>query len=356
MSSSGRSSRKRPSASSTRLKATTTSKTSPYSGQYEEALIDEKIFPEGLDYEDDEPDPAANQDDIQRQLAVERASLSPSQFTAEHFRRFKRANANAQGESMTMRKVLSIIAGTDDHFATEGDREFNHIKPFNEGLTAAKPDLYDGERALKIDKSVRTQLDDLIIPCTETSYPVAPNFFMEGKSASGRADVAKLQACHDGAIGARVMHSLQNYGVKEAVYDGNAYSFTSTYHNGTGTLQLYTTHPTAPKAPGGPAEYHMTQIDSYAMTGNLKKLREGATAYRNVRDLAKTHRDTFIKQANETARHAPADTSPALYSTVAHHSHHPLRSNQIRRLTSFQHPLSVAGMRHEKVRTRILTE
>lgn len=44
---------------------------------------------------------------------------------------------------------------------------------------------------------------------------------------------------------------------EELVYDNKAYSFTSTYHAGTGTLQIYATRPTAPTVPGGKPEYHM---------------------------------------------------------------------------------------------------
>ncbi|KAM3528917.1 hypothetical protein NHJ13051_002191 [Beauveria bassiana] len=37
-----------------------------------------------------------------------------------------------------------------------------------------------------------------------------------------------------GAVGARAMHRLQNYGEDEPVYDGNARTFSSPYHAGTG--------------------------------------------------------------------------------------------------------------------------
>jgi hypothetical protein len=96
---------------------------------------------------------------------------------------------------------------------TQRDIPFTRIRPFDRDIADAKPDLYDGVLASKIDKSVR---DQLIIPCTEITKLVALNF-LEAKSASGRADVAKRQAFHNGAIGARAMHSLQNYGADEAV-------------------------------------------------------------------------------------------------------------------------------------------
>ncbi|KAK5188360.1 hypothetical protein LTR92_011573, partial [Exophiala xenobiotica] len=60
------------------------------------------------------------------------------------------------------------------------------------------------------------------------------------------------------------------------------------------------------QSPGGEPEYHMTQTNSYAMTGNANSFREGATAYRNDRDLAKTERDSSIAHANQVARRMPA--------------------------------------------------
>ena len=48
-------------------------------------------------------------------------------------------------------------------------------------------------------------------------------------------------------IGARAMHTVQDYGVEEAVYNGKAYLFTGTFHDGTGTTQTYITRPAPPK-------------------------------------------------------------------------------------------------------------
>lgn len=58
------------------------------------------------------------------------------------------------------------------------------------------------------------------------------------------------------------MQSLQSYG-KEPVYDGNAYTYSSTYHDG--TLRLYAHHPTAPTTSGGRLEYYMTRVKGFDM-------------------------------------------------------------------------------------------
>ena len=94
------------------------------------------------------------------------------------------------------------------------------------------------------------------MPSRKINNPAALNFFLEGKSAAGRVDMAKRQACYDGAIGARAMYGLQNYGVRQREYDGNAYSYTNTYHDR--QLKIYGTHPTRPHAPGERPEYYIT--------------------------------------------------------------------------------------------------
>jgi hypothetical protein len=117
--------------------------------------------------------------------------------------------------------------------------------------------------------------------------------------------VAK-QACYDGALGARAMHELQSY-KQEPIFDGNAYTITSTYHAGTGTLQMYATYPT--QAEDATTEYHMTQVKGWALTSDPDTLRQGATAFRNARDWAQEQRDGFISAANERARSVNAEPS-----------------------------------------------
>lgn len=104
------------------------------------------------------------------------------------------------------------------------------------------PDLYDGLYPKDVNKTVRQDLNKTIIPITHGRALAVPNFFVEAKAPRGGADVVKRQACLDGAIGARAMHSLQTYGEEKPSYDGNAHAFSSTYHDG--TLKMYTHHVT----------------------------------------------------------------------------------------------------------------
>ena len=175
-----------------------------------------------------------------------------------------------------------------------------------------KPDFYDGALPKEIDTTVREDLGQYIVPTGYSMAPVAPNFFLEVKAPKGSADVVKRQACYNGAIGARGMHQLQSYKQKESIYDGNAYTITSTFH--TGNLRMYTTHPT--QTEDGTTEYHMSQVDGWDLTGNPNSFRQGATAFRNARDYAREQRDAFISAANERSRSVHAEL-PSEYNDVS---------------------------------------
>ena len=81
------------------------------------------------------------------------------------------------------------------------------------------------------------------------------------------------------------MHSLQSYGQENPFHDNNAYTISSTYHDG--TLKMYTSHSIQPTSSGGRPEYYMHQIKGWSMTSDLETFLQGATYYRNGRDWAK---------------------------------------------------------------------
>ncbi|KAM7218476.1 hypothetical protein V8F06_006080 [Rhypophila decipiens] len=203
-----------------------------------------------------------------------------------------------------MSKVVPILTGKDS-IPNEGAVRFTNFKSLTGGLTVnAAPDFFDGALSGDVDKSVREDLSQMIIPTEHPNVPVAPNFFLGAKPPAGRVDVARRQACYNGAYGARAMHALQNYNVEESVYNGKAYTYSSTYY--AGQLKLYAHHISAPTDPKGRPEYHMTQVKAYALTGRRETCVQGIGAFRNARDLAQRHRNMFIQQANRRARRSDA--------------------------------------------------
>ncbi|TWU72058.1 hypothetical protein ED733_002927 [Metarhizium rileyi] len=298
-------------------------RSSAYNKDFEQNLIDHGIYPEGFEHTDGrltpEPD---NSDDIIRDLAHTRASLSPSQFSVSAFKKFKLANSRVISEGKVIADILPIIRGSSD-IPNEGNLPFSNLDSITDGTTVdAVPDLYDGSHSKELDKTVRQGLSKTVIPTSHGRAPIAPNFFMEAKAPRGGADVAKRQACLDGAVGARAMHSLQNYGKNQPVYDGNSRTFSSTYHAGTGTLQLYAHHVTGPTPEDERPEYHMTPLRGFTLTDTRETFIAGATAFRNARDLARRQRETLIQEANARAAQAREDTAGE-HSNELHDDGHP---------------------------------
>ena len=307
-------SRKRSSASSRQSASTRTSKISTKDGNFEQKMIDNGIYPSLYEYPDGRSEKPANLDDIQGRLPAFRPSLSPSRFTDKDFEALQRGNARASSETTAMTKAIPIIAGNEDErHQSQGDIWFTNLEKFDEDLIVPKLDAYYGAQPSAIHERIRADLGPHIIPSkADTTRPAAQNFFLEGKSAQGRGDVAKRQALYDGAVGARAMHKLQNYGADEQVYNNKAYSYPCTYQPP--LLQIYATHPTKPLTPGGQPEYHMTKLKGFDMTSDKETFIKGATAYRNTRDLAMTHRDGFIDQANQAARQMPTSSPTTTFT------------------------------------------
>ncbi|KAI9672505.1 MAG: hypothetical protein M1817_003271 [Caeruleum heppii] len=295
---------------------TDNSRSSPYSRDFEQ-----KLFDEGIRLNDRGPKPH-NWAEFKDFIARERSSLSPSQFSDGAFEDFREDSQRALREADVMARVVSTIAGSSDRRHISNDNViFNNMEKFVEGqLTAAQPDRFYGVRPECVHQSVRSDLQSHIIPSTDATMPVVPNFFLEAKSAAGRPDVARRQICHDLAIGARAMHRLQHYGTTRSTYDGNAYTIGTAYHSGTGTLQILTTHPVRPASPRVKPEYHIAQVRSYVLTNDADAFREGARAYRNARDWAQCQRSQFIATANAKAEETPEGASASIIDDLSDRS------------------------------------
>lgn len=235
---------------------------------------------------------------VRAALATNRPSLSPSKFSEGAFEAFQEIDERAEDEDDVMANMIPAIIGPS-HTSHPSARNtvFGNLDPITDGTIAPpKPDIYYGAYPEELSRPIRDQLRDNIMPSTMEDKPMVPNFFLEVKGPDGSAAVAKRQARYDGAVGSRAIHSLQNYGEEVPGYDGNAYTFNSIYHDG--FLQMYAHHPTAPTTHGGRPGYHMTKVSRFDITNNRETFVEGATAFRNARDFAKRHRDSFIEAAN----------------------------------------------------------
>ncbi|KMU75350.1 hypothetical protein CISG_04769 [Coccidioides immitis RMSCC 3703] len=159
-----------------------------------------------------------NWKEINERLVRTRPSLSPSKFSDGEFRKFKRADTHASKEKPVTTTVIPIIEGDiGDPKCTGGGYVFGNLAPLTDGtLAQAKPDHFYGARPEQLDRQIRKELSDQIIPSIQNDLPMAPNF-LEAKGPDGSLAVATRQACYDGALGARGMHSLQSYRQDESM-------------------------------------------------------------------------------------------------------------------------------------------
>ncbi|OAA70711.1 hypothetical protein ISF_02685 [Cordyceps fumosorosea ARSEF 2679] len=279
-------------------------RSSAYDKDFEQKLVDCKIYPESFKHNNaSEASEPKNFDCLVRGLSKRRPSLSLSQFPESAFKDFKKVNGRVISKGSVMVRILPDVLGKPD-FPSEVNLRFTNLETMTDGTTVdLVPDMFDGSFVSHIHKKVREDLKNRIIPTGHFCAPIAPNFFLEAKAPSGGIDVGRRQACIDGAHGARAMHSLQNYGKDEPVYDGNAYSFSCTYHDG--TLKIFAHHVTAPRAEGEREAYHMTQLKAYAMISDREAFLQGVTALRNIRDMASQKREKLLKVANARVSNAP---------------------------------------------------
>ena len=307
MNSSQSGSRKRAKTGKESGTSSSTKKSSAYDPAFKQHLNDYGIF------KSNRAQKPNNWAEINERLAQPRPSLSPSQFSEAAFETFQQTNEDALTKNTVMSKVFPTIAGTAN-IPSQENLYFGNLKDLTDSsITKAKPDFYDGACPVELNKQVREQLSEYIEPSTKKNAPLLPNFFTEGKGPDGSVPVCELQAMYDGALGARGIHKLRSYVDPETAYDNNAYTITSTYHGGTGTLTMYTTHTTLSKDPKSSAEYRMTQLKAFAMTSDPETFRQGATFLRNGRDLTGDERRELIAAANAKALNAE---NPGFYSST----------------------------------------
>ncbi|RCI11367.1 hypothetical protein L249_7663 [Ophiocordyceps polyrhachis-furcata BCC 54312] len=289
---------------------TTTKDTGPYDVNFQQHLTNNRVFPFLYYYRDGKAvPPPDNIDEIKDILERPRPSLSPSQFSESEFYEFQVTDTHAAKQAQVMARVIPIIKGKlEDPRCAAGQIPFRNLDNLTDGsLVPGNPDLYYGARPDHLQPKILDKISGQIVPSAQDDVPVAPNFFLHVKGPNGSLAVASRQACYDGALGARGIHSLQSYGLSEPHYDNKAYTLTSIYHGG--CLNMYASHPIPPPKVGERPGFAMTQINTWCLTGSPGAFRQGAAAYRNGRDWAERQRDDAIRQANGTTEADAASLS-----------------------------------------------
>ncbi len=163
---------------------------------------------------------------------------------------------------------------------------FRSLQPLTDGgISSPTLDLCYGARSDELDGKVLKALSGHSLPSKFKYCPLAPNLFLEVHSnARSTAEVSR-QACYVGAICARGIRSLQWYGKPDFVFDGNAFTLSATFHDG--TLKIYAIWPTKSFPSRGDSyetrvEFRTVLAVAWIMKTSLQGYQDGLIAFRNV--------------------------------------------------------------------------
>jgi hypothetical protein len=294
-------------------------KISPYDHNFGQHLTDHNIYTRAV----------SEKPDLTELRAALATQLPSVHFSDEEFRNFRSLCLGARDKPEVTKILWTLIDTYDEGHPYALKTEFDNLaKLTDETLAPAVPDVYYGARPKEVAFKVRKELDEFIVPSAWKDRPAAPNFFVEVQSPCGTDFVTEQRARIAGAFGCRAIHSLQNYGrMGSDEYDGKPYVFSWTMTSM--ALILHAHHVTAPAVCGELPHYHMTMIDLYSLWTDIESLCRAATAFGNVRDLAKKYRDIFIRAAN--ARVQAQVSIPRLPggSATQHVGHGPQQQSQL---------------------------
>lgn len=271
----------------------------PFDDAFWQHLIDHGIFTANYIYAGGTRPPGPSNMDAILDMLEAPSPLSTLPSGAD-YDAFVRANALAASENDVMRNDVPLIEGNvsvADARCANGKVRFTNLNHLTDGtLVACQPDLYHGTQPDQLHLAVRNILGNHVIPSSKPHLPATPNFFLEVKGPYEFLQVATLQACYAGCLGARGMESLRSLARPAPTYEAKAYTIVSTCQNG--MLIMYSIH--AIPSPGGRIEYVMTQLGGWCLIGNAREFQRGVLAYRNAREWARQQREEAIAMANET--------------------------------------------------------
>ncbi len=230
--------------------------------------------------------------------------------TEDDFAALQAACDRIRDEDDVVASILPLIAGPSDWIdhAPAHNVLFKNMAPLtNNAIVTLKPDLYYGAPPEQLAPNVRAVLGAHIVPTTAAlDRPLLPNFFVEFKGPNGTDAVALRQVRYDGAVGARAMHSLQNYaavcdGVPPAahIYDGRIRTLSATVFGD--MLRVFGHHVTAPAPGTSRPTYHISRLGGWLLSDDFEQFRQGVLAFRGARDMARRFRDELIAAANLAA-------------------------------------------------------
>ncbi|KXS98284.1 hypothetical protein AC579_1415 [Pseudocercospora musae] len=275
---------------SSRTTLTKSSNSSAYSNDFVRILIDHGI------YGPSEGSHPQNLREIEERLARSRASVS--EIRDEEFDDYRRGHYEALNEAAVIANFLKRFPDDPDKNYTAQNVTFHtDFVPLAPNIVPLKPDFFSGVKVQEIAIPVYKKLEHYIESGGGT-YPVLCNEFTEVKGPDGTEKTVLGQVVYDGAAGARAMHLMRSFGMKDVIPDGVARAFVTSVTGG--STMHYAAFLKPPKVPGAPPTYHTYPIGGAQPLASADQYRYSIQLYRNLRDMSFDMRREAIEMAHAT--------------------------------------------------------
>lgn len=323
-------------------KTTKTKSSSPYDAAFKQQLIDFNIYPINHILASNAPPAAPDnlQDIIHEVCGNGRASLEPEAFGSEQHERFWRSyilGTSEEPQSRTLDMIEGDKLSLSSAHVKRGPAKLNNLRPLvPANFVPGNPDRVYGARPETLDRSVRDRLETLILPTTAKDI-LCPNFIVHVKGPDGTPKVAEIQAVYDGALAARGIQALWEFGSERGPQQNAeqqererereqeeeqeeqatiARTITCTFADGVLRMFAVARRHRDPasrrlrrlrlqqqtRSQPDDIEYVTTRLGSWFMAEELDGFRKGALAFRNGLEWARKQRDEAIERANERVR------------------------------------------------------
>lgn len=247
--------------------------------------------------------PPRNVQELRDASAQSWCNTASSSLIQGDFVAFRNSIRAAQNEQQVTDACLSRF--NQEQYVSGGPHTpFDRIctrRPLSPRITVAKPDLFDAETA-PAGFHMPDSIADYVQVMQSGIALVLPNFFIEFKGPAGCPKCCQRQAFHNGALGARALHQMRQYGAlpDDELFNRHAYTI-SICINARGKCSIYairverTQQPPSLLVPSAPtATYHIHMLSVFNMLESVNEFHRGFETIRNLRSWARQKRQEIL--------------------------------------------------------------
>jgi hypothetical protein len=241
--------------------------------------------------------PPPDLDQLEERADRARDTASPTESEYQKFAYKIQTARNEQTVLLQTSQLLKEYETIDSGYSKVYDYPFNAFPKnvgFNNGLSAAKPDMVEGLDMPEFDPfPVRQQLGGAAVLTSGTNATTLPHFAGEWKGPGKDMIKAQTQAAYDGACMVYGRNQARSF-LESPDSDGHAYVHTFTT-DGT-TLNTFAHYSSQSQ---GQVKYHQYPTSTSLLRSSYEDFKTARRRLRNVQDVAKENSEKLRDDLNE---------------------------------------------------------